>query len=105
MPVEVNDSNFEAEVVKSDKPVIVDFWAEWCGPCKMLGPRFEELSNEMKDIKFCKLDVDNNQETAGKFGIRSIPTLLMFKGGEVVGNIVGALPKEMLQQKIQETLG
>lgn len=105
MVVEVNDSNFDSEVLNADKPVIVDFWAEWCGPCKILGPRFEELSTEIKNFKFCKLDVDNNQETAGKFGIRSIPTLLMFKNGEVVGNIVGALPKDMLQQKIQETLG
>ena len=105
MPVEVNDANFKSEVLDSDKPVIVDFWAEWCGPCRVLGPRFKELSKEMTDIKFCKMDVDANQETAGKFGIRSIPTLLMFKKGEVVGNIIGALPKDSLKEKIEQTLG
>ena len=104
MVKEVNDDNFEQEVLKSDKPVIVDFWAEWCGPCRVLGPRFEELSGEMKSIKFCKVNVDENQETSGKYGVRSIPTMLMFKKGEVVGNIVGALPKDMLKQKIEETL-
>lgn len=101
----VTDADFDKEVLKSDKPVIVDFWAEWCGPCRVLGPRFEELSKEMTDIKFVKLDVDSNQETAGKYGVRSIPTLLMFKKGEIAGNIVGALPKDSLQEKIQETLG
>ena len=88
MPIEVTDDSFDKEVLQSDKPVIVDFWAEWCGPCRMLGPRFEELSNEMKDIKFCKLNVDDNQETAAKFGIRSIPTMLMFKSGKLAGNII-----------------
>jgi len=101
---EVNDDNFEKEVLKSDKPVIVDFWAEWCGPCRVLGPRFEELSEEMKDVKFCKLDVDKNQKTSMKYGVRSIPTLLMFKDGEVAGTIVGAYPKDMIKQKIKETL-
>ncbi|MFH2020783.1 MAG: thioredoxin [archaeon] len=105
MPIEVNDENFEAVVLKADMPVIVDFWAEWCGPCKMLGPRFAELSEEMKDIKFCKLNVDENQETAGKYGIRSIPSMLMLKNGKLVGNIVGALPKDSLKQKILQTLG
>jgi len=102
MVQEVNDSNFEQEVIKADK-VIVDFWAEWCGPCRVLGPRFEELSKEMEDIKFVKLNVDENQTTAGKFGIRSIPTLLMFKKGEIAGNIIGALPKDALKEKIQHT--
>ena len=105
MVTEVKDDNFEQEVLKSDKPVIVDFWAEWCGPCRVLGPRFEELSNEMKSIKFCKVNVDENQETSGKYGVRSVPTMLMFKKGEAVGNIIGALPKDMLKQKIEETLG
>ena len=101
---EVNDDNFEQEVLKSDKPVIVDFWAEWCGPCRILGPRFEELSEEIKDVKFCKLDVDKNQQTSMKYNVRSIPTLLMFKDGEVAGNIIGAYPKDMIKQKIEETL-
>jgi len=104
MPIEVNDKNFEQEVLKSDKPVIVDFWAEWCGPCRVLGPRFEELSGEMDKVKFCKLDVDKNQQTSIKYSVRSIPTLLMFKDGEVAGTIVGAYPKDMIKQKIEETL-
>ena len=98
---EVNDSNFETEVMKSDK-AIVDFWAEWCGPCHVLGPRFEELSNEMTDVKFFKLNVDNNQQTAQKFEIRSIPTVLLFKKGQMVGKIIGALPKDSLKQKIEQ---
>ena len=105
MAIDVKDDTFENEVLKSDKPVIVDFWAEWCGPCKVLGPRFSELSKEMTDIKFCKVNVDENQETAGKYGIRSIPTMLLFKKGEVIGNIVGALPKDQLKQKIEEIIG
>ena len=98
---EVNDSNFETEVLKSDK-AIVDFWAEWCAPCRILGPRLEELSNEIKDIKFFKLNVDNNQQSAAKFEIRSIPTLLLFKNGQLVGKIIGALPKDSLKQKIEQ---
>ena len=105
MAIKVNDSNFDQEVLKSDKPVIVDFWAEWCGPCQVLGPRFAELSEEMTHIKFCKLNVDENNHTAARYGIRSIPTMLIFKNGEVVGNIIGALPKDMLKQKIEEVIG
>jgi thioredoxin 1 len=100
----VTDDDFESEVLKSEKPVIVDFWAEWCGPCRILGPRFEELSKEMTKVKFVKLNVDENQGTAAEYGIRSIPTLLIFKDGEVAGNIVGALPKEMLKAKIESFL-
>ena len=99
MPVEVTDATFEKEVLKSDK-AIVDFWAEWCGPCKMLAPRFEELSNEIKSVKFCKMNVDDNQEVASKFGIRSIPTLLMFSNGKLTGSIIGALSKDSLKEKI-----
>ena len=98
---EVNDSNFETEVLKESK-AIVDFWAEWCGPCHILSPRLEELSNEIKDVKFFKLNVDNNQQTAAKFQIRSIPTLLLFKNGQMVGQIIGALPKDTLKQKIEQ---
>ena len=98
---EVNDSNFETEVMKADK-AIVDFWAEWCGPCRVLGPRFEELSNEITDVKFFKVNVDNNQQTAQKFQIRSIPTLLLFKNGKMVGKVIGALPKDSLKQKIEQ---
>ena len=99
--LEVNDDNFEAEVLKSEK-AIVDFWAEWCGPCRVLGPRFEELSNEMTSIKFCKVNVDNNQRIAQKYEIRSIPTVLLFRNGELAGRIIGALPKDSLKQKIEQ---
>lgn len=99
--LKITDETFEKEVLKSDKPVLVDFWAEWCGPCRIIGPRLEELSEEMTDVKFCKLNVDDNNETAGKFGIRAIPTMLVFKDGKVVGNMVGALPKDSLKEKIE----
>ncbi len=102
--LKVTDETFENEVLKSDKPVIVDFWAEWCGPCRILGPRFEELSKEMSNIKFAKLNVDDNNETAGRYGIRSIPTMLIFKKGEVEGTIIGALPKDALKEKIESFL-
>ena len=102
--LQVTDSSFEKEVLDSDKPIVIDFWAEWCGPCRILGPRIEELSKEMTKVKFAKLNVDENQETAAKFEIRSIPTLLIFNKGEIVGSIIGALPKEMLKQKIESAL-
>lgn len=104
MPVNVTDESFEKEVLKSDKPVIVDFWAEWCGPCRILGPRFEELSREMPDVKFCKFNVDENQETAGSFGIMSIPTLLIFRKGQLADRVIGALPKESLRKKIEQAV-
>jgi thioredoxin 1 len=100
-PIEVTDSNFEQEVIKSDIPVLLDFWAVWCGPCRVIAPIIEELAGEYDGrLKVGKLDVDNNAETAGKFGIRSIPTLLIFKGGEVVDRIVGAVPKNSLVEKV-----
>lgn len=105
MAIAVNDSNFEEVVLKSEQPVLVDFWAEWCGPCKMMLPIVEELSGEFEGkITVAKVDVDNNQGTAAKFGIRNIPTILFFKGGAVVDKQVGAVPKASLVEKINKLL-
>ncbi len=101
MALEITDANFDELVLQSDKPVLVDFWAEWCGPCRMVGPIVEELATEYDGKAVVgKVNVDNNQEIAGKFGIRNIPTLLVFKGGEVVDKQVGVVPKNVLAGKI-----
>ncbi len=98
--VEITDSNFE-EIINSDQPVLVDFWAEWCGPCKMIAPVVEELASEYDGKAVIgKVDVDSNPEVSAKFGIRSIPTLLVFKNGEVVDKQIGAVPKNVLSQKL-----
>ena len=99
--VKVDNSNFQAEVLESAEPVVVDFWAEWCGPCKMIGPSLEEISNELAGkVKVVKDNIDENPEIAAKFGVRSIPTLAMFKGGEVADIKVGAAPKTALSSWI-----
>ncbi len=105
MAIELTDSNFEELVLKSDKPVLVDFWAEWCGPCRMVAPIVSEISTEYEGKAVVgKLDVDSNPEVAQKYGIRNIPTILFFKNGEVADKQVGAVPKSMLTAKIENLL-
>ena len=99
----INDNNFEQEVLKSESLTLVDFWAEWCGPCKMIGPALEEISEEMKnDIKITKLNIDENPLTPQKYGVKGIPTLLLFKNGEVISEKIGALPKVKISDWINE---
>ena len=101
---EVTDNNFAAEVLESGQPVLVDFWAPWCGPCRIIAPHLEELDGERDDLTVVKLNVDENPQVAAKYGIMSIPTLLLFKNGEVAKQIVGALPKSRLQQELEPAL-
>jgi len=104
-PTAVTDNTFGDEVLNSDMPVFVDFWAPWCGPCRLLAPIVEELADYYDGkVKFVKLNTDENPQTAGQFGVRSLPTLLVFKGGQVVGQIVGFRPKGDLQKRIDEAL-
>ena len=104
-PITITDDNFEVEVEKSDKPVLIDFWAAWCGPCRMIAPIVEELAGEYEGkAKIGKLDVDDNQQTAIRFGVRSIPTLLIFKDGQLKDTIIGAVPKGQIVQKLEAAL-
>ena len=103
--LEVTDDSFASEVLNSELPVLVDFWAEWCGPCKMVSPIVEELSNEYNGkVKVAKLDVDSNPQTATNYGIRGIPTLLMFKDGSAVDQIVGAVPKTHIAERLDKII-
>lgn len=105
MAIELTDANFEEVVLKSDKPAIVDLWAEWCGPCRMVGPLVEEIGQEFEGRAVVgKLDVDNNPGTAAKYGIRNIPTILFFKNGEIADKQVGAVPKSVLVAKLEKLL-
>jgi thioredoxin 1 len=102
---QVTDENFEAEIMKSDLPAMVDFWAEWCGPCRMVGPVVEELADQYKGkVKIGKMDVDKNRQTPAKFGIRNIPTLILFKAGQVAQTIIGAQPKSYIEGELKKLL-
>jgi thioredoxin 1 len=105
-PVNIDEASFDAEVKQHDGLVLVDFWAPWCGPCKIIAPVLEEIASEQgSGVKIAKVNVDENQSLAGQYGVRSIPTLLFYKGGEVVDQLVGAHPKDRLMAKIQELQG
>lgn len=103
-PTQINDANFEQEVLKSDKPVLVDFWATWCGPCRMVAPVLEELGAEHETFKIAKLDIDANPITPGRFSVRAIPTMILFKDGKEAQRVVGYQPKERLLQQLQQHL-
>ena len=101
---EVTDTTFQAEVVESPEPVLVDFWAPWCGPCRMVGPILEQIDAERSDVRVVKLNTDENQQTAATFGVMSIPTMILFKNGQAVHQIVGALPKPRIEQQLDQAL-
>ena len=101
---EVTDTNFQAEVIESGEAVLVDFWAPWCGPCRIVAPHLEELNDERDDIRVVKLNVDDNPQTAATYNVMSIPTLLLFKNGQVAHQIIGALPKNRLVQELEPAL-
>lgn len=104
-PFTFTDDNFESEALKSDLPVVVDFWAAWCGPCRMIAPIIEDLATEYEGkAKIGKLDVDDNQQTAIKYGVRSIPTVLFFKGGKLVDTVIGAVPKQVFVEKLTKLI-
>ena len=101
---EVTDANFQAEVIEAESPVLVDFWAPWCGPCRIVGPILEEINAERDDLRVVKLNVDDNQQTAAKYNVMSIPTMIVFKNGQAAKQIVGALPKTRLVQELEPAL-
>ncbi|GAC1434133.1 MAG: thioredoxin [Solirubrobacteraceae bacterium] len=100
----VTDSNFQANVIESDVPVLVDFWAPWCGPCRVVAPVLEEIAAERQDLKIVKLNVDENQQTAAAFEVLSIPTMILFKNGQAVKTVIGAYPKKKLEAELEPSL-
>ena len=101
---EVTDNNFDAEVLEAEGPVLVDFWAPWCGPCRVVAPVLEEIQSEREDLKIVKLDIDENPQTAARFQVLSIPTMILFKNGEAAKTIIGAYPKKKLEQELEPAL-
>ena len=102
--IEVTDSNFQAEVIESETPVLVDFWAPWCGPCRVVSPILEEINGEREDVRVVKLNVDDNQQTAAQFGILAIPTMILFRNGQEAKRIQGAMPKKRLEAELVPAL-
>lgn len=104
-PIDISDATFQSEVIESDVPVLVDFWADWCGPCKMVAPVVKDLAGEFDGkVKIAKMDVDTNPQTPMQYGVRSIPTLLIFKGGAPVDQVVGAVPKSVLKGRLEAAI-
>ena len=101
---DVTDNNFQAEVLESEQPVLVDFWAPWCGPCRVVGPVLEEIASERNDLRIVKLNVDENQQTAAAFEVLSIPTMILFKNGQVAKKVIGAYPKKRLESELEAEL-
>jgi thioredoxin 1 len=101
---DVTDNNFQAEVLEADKPVLVDFWAAWCGPCRVVAPVLEQIASERDDLRIVKLDVDANQQTAANYDVLSIPTMILFKNGQVAKKIIGAYPKKRLESELESEL-
>ena len=101
---DITDTNFQAEVLESDTPVLVDFWAPWCGPCRIIAPSLEEINDENDNLRVVKLNVDENQQTAAQYNVMSIPTLIVFKNGQPAKTIIGAMPKKRLEQELEPAL-
>ena len=105
-PIDVTDSTFEQEVIQAETPVLVDFWASWCGPCRTIGPILSEIAAEQADrVKIAKVNIDENQEYAGQLGVTSVPTMVVFKGGQPVDRLIGALPKRTIVDRLEAHLG